>query len=38
MVLNVHRNHKDYWGWGEEGVEVREKGDYISTATMSPPE
>ena len=22
MVLNVHRNHKAYYGWGEEGKGV----------------
>ena len=32
MVLNIHRNHKAYWGrgeWGERGVEVGEEGEYI---------
>ena len=32
MVLNVHRNHKAYLGWGEGGeggVEVGDEGDYI---------
>ena len=40
MVLNGHRNHKAYWGRGEGdgGVEVREEGDYIPIATLSPPE
>ena len=28
MVLNVHRNHKAYLGWGEGGMEVGE-GDII---------
>ena len=34
MVLNVHRNHKAYYGWGagrEGGTEV-EEGDYIPIA------
>ena len=40
MVLNVHRNHKvikdgkkggGVWRWGKDG-------DYISIATLSPPE
>ena len=41
MVLNVHRNHKAYRGrgeWGEGGMEVREEGDYIPIATLTPPE
>ena len=41
MVLYVHRNHKAYWGRGEEGeevMEVWEEGDYIPIATLSPPE
>ena len=25
MVLNVHRNPKAYWGWGEGGMEVGER-------------
>ena len=32
MVLNVHRNHKAYQGWGEGekgGMEVGGEGDYI---------
>ena len=32
MVLNVHRNHEAYLGrgeGGEEGMEMREEGDYI---------
>ena len=36
MVLNVHRNHKAYWGRGEGGMEVEEDGDYIPIATLSP--
>ena len=42
MVLNVHRNHKAYWGrgeggeGGEGGIEVGEEGDYIPIATLSP--
>ena len=43
MVLNVHRNHKAYYGRGEgwgrggggEGIEVGEEGDYIPIATLS---
>ena len=34
MVLNVHRNHKAYWGRGEgggAGMEVGEEGDYNYT-------
>ena len=43
MVLNVHRNHKAYYGrgeWGEGGMEVGEEGEgeYIPIATLSPPE
>ena len=41
MVLNVHRNHKAYWGRGEGGegsMKVGEEGDYIPIATLSPPE
>ena len=43
MVLNVHRNHKAYSGKGGGGgegrnMEVREEGDYIPIATLSPPE
>ena len=41
MVLNVHRNHKDYEGrgeGGEGGTEVGEEEDYIPIATLSPPE
>ena len=30
-VLNVHKNHKAYQGWGEGG-------DCIPIATLSPPE
>ena len=30
MVLNVHRNHKTYYGWGEGGMEVGEEGDYYT--------
>ena len=43
-VLNVHRNHKAYYGRGEMGVvvgvgmEVGVEGDYIPIATPSPPE
>ena len=29
MVLNVHINHKAYYGWGEGGMEVGEEGYYI---------
>ena len=43
MVLNVHRNHKAYYGRGEGGggiggLEVGGEGDYIPIATLSPPE
>ena len=38
MVLNGHSNHKVYQGQGEGGMEVREEGDYIPIATLSPPE
>ena len=40
MVLNVHGNHKAYQGRGEGGwgMEVGDEGDYISIATLSPPE
>ena len=46
MVLNVHRNHirlirdgeKGGGEGGEEGMEVGEGGEYIPTATLSPPE
>ena len=41
MVLNVHRNHKAYYGrgeWGEGGMEVREEGEYTPITTLSPPE
>ena len=41
MVLNVHRNHKAYYGrgeGGEGGMEVGREGDYIPIATVSPPE
>ena len=42
MVLNVHRNHKAYYGLGEGGgrggMEVGREGDYIPIATLSPPE
>ena len=39
--FNVHRNHPAYWGRGEGGkggMEVREEGDYIPIATLTPPE
>ena len=29
MALNVHRNHKAYWGGGGGGMEVGEEGDYL---------
>ena len=38
MVLNIHRNHKAYYGRGEVGeggMEVGGEGDYIPTATLS---
>ena len=41
MVLNVHRNHKAYYGRGEGGegaMEVGEEADYIPVAALSPPE
>ena len=41
MVLNVNRNYKAYQGrgeGGEGGMEVGEEGEYIPTATLSPPE
>ena len=42
MVLNIHRNHKAYYGraggGGGEGMEVGEEGDYIPIATVSLPE
>ena len=41
MVLNVHRNHKAYYGWGEwgeRGMEVGEEEEYIPIAILSPPE
>ena len=44
MVLNVHRNRKDYWGREEGGGGedvlrgMRGGGDYIPIATLSPPE
>ena len=40
MVLNVHKNHKAYWGRGdgEGGTEVGGEGDYIPIATLLPPE
>ena len=38
MVLNIHRNHKAYYGEGEGGIEVGEEEDYIPIATLSPPE
>ena len=41
MVLNVHKNHKVYYGrgeWGGAGMEVGEEGDIIPVATLSPPE
>ena len=41
MVLNVHINHKAYWGRGEGGkggMEVGEEGEYIPIATLSLPE
>ena len=40
VVLNVHRNHKAYYGRGEggkRGMEVGGEGDYIPIATLSPP-
>ena len=49
MVLNVHRNHKAYWGWGRGGTagpgwgwevggrERKEGGNYMHVATLSPP-
>ena len=41
MVLNVHRNHKAYYGrtWRREegGMEVGEEADYTPVATLSPP-
>ena len=27
MVVNVHRNHKAYWGWGEGGGGEGERGE-----------
>ena len=42
MVLNVHRNHKAYYGreegGGEGGRGGGEEVDYIHIATLSPPE
>ena len=38
MVLNSHKNHEAYWGWGEGGMEVGGEGEYIPIATLSPPE
>ena len=42
MVLNVHRNHKAYYGRGDGGggggMEVGVEGDYIPIATLSPPD
>ena len=45
MVLNVHRNHKAYYGRVEGGgegdyipIEMVGEGDYIPIATLSPPE
>jgi len=41
MVLNVHRNHKAYYNIRDRekgGMEVREEGEYIPIATLSPPE
>ena len=41
MVLNVHRNHKAYWGQGEVGkwdMEAGGEGDYIPIITLSPSE
>ena len=41
MVLNVHRNHKAYYGRGEGGdggMEVGQEGEYIPIAPPSPPE
>ena len=39
MMLNVHRNHKAYWGRAEGGGEgvlrVREEGDDIPIATLA---
>ena len=40
MVLNVHRNHKAYYGRGEGGWGVEGgggEGDCIPVATLSPP-
>ena len=39
LLLNVHRNHKVYWGRGEgggggHGVGGREEGDYRYTVTI----
>ena len=40
MVLNVHRNHEAYSGWGEGGMEEGEEGDdtyrYTVTTRMTP--
>ena len=40
MILNVHRNHNAYYGWGEEGggrgMEVGDEGDYVPIAILSP--
>ena len=38
MVLNVHRNHKDYEGRGGGDTEGGEEWDYIPITTLSPPE
>ena len=41
MVLNVHRNRTAYEGGGEGGeggMEVGGERDYITIATLSPPE
>ena len=38
MVLNVHRNHKGYYGRGEVGeggIEVGEEGDYTCRYTVT---
>ena len=39
MMLNLHRNHKAYYGrgkrGGEGGMEVGEEGDYIHIAVTT---
>ena len=41
MVLNVHRNHQAYQGWGKGGMGVGggggEEGDYVPIAALSLP-